>query len=209
MKYLSDEDKEPFTVRLPETQREIAFRLLRGYDEAAIEKFTEKIEEKKKQGLLIEDTTIAYRLSRQILSVDGKDVTKAPEDKLLRFVLTLPIRDSQFLRNKIAYYTPGINTDVHLRCAACKAEEEGDLPITVNFFRVVDEDEDRPVEHEVRADVLPGAGVPGDNEDGDDGASVVPPEAFGDEEGGDGTRAVEARRNVARRVGRSYTTRRK
>ena len=209
MKYLADEDKEPFVVTLPETQRKVAFRLLRGYDEPEIEKYAERLEERRSQGLIVEDTTAAYRLSRQILTVDDRDVTKAPEDKILRFLLSLPLRDSQFLRNKIAYYTPGINTDVHLRCAECKAEEEGDLPITVNFFRVVDPDEGGPVGAEVRPDVLPGDEPLGDHEDGDGGADVVPREAPGDKEGGDGDRKVEARRDTPRRVGRSYTTRRR
>jgi hypothetical protein len=209
MKYLSDDDKEPFVVMLPESQKEVSFRLLRGYDEPEIEKYTEKLEEKRQQGLIVEDTTAAYRLSRQILTIDGKDVTKAPEEKLLRFLLSLPLRDSQFLRNKIAYYTPGINTDVHLVCESCKNREEGDLPITVDFFRIVDQDEDGPMGSEVRSDVLPGAEPRGDHEDGSPGTPLVSREVEGDEEDGDGDREAEARRNAPRRVGRSYTTRRR
>lgn len=156
VKYLSDEDKEPFKVELPESNKEISFRLLRGTDESHIEKHTAELKARKKAGIGGPDTTTAFRLSRQILAVDGNAVKEAPPQKLLQFVMSLHSRDVQTLRDKIGFFTPGINTDVTLICSDCGAVHEWDLPFTANFFRA-----DLPVEgsstvDEVRSDVLPG-----------------------------------------------------
>jgi hypothetical protein len=206
MKYLADDDTEPFTVRLPETQREISFRLMRGYDEPVIERYAKGLEAQKKQGIMVENTVPAFRLARQILKVDGKDVTNAPEQKLLAFILSLPAKDVQYLRAKVSYYTPGISTDVTLVCDECGFVQEGDLPFTANFFRLSDEELEGPVGDEVRPDVLPGDEQPGDHDDGPSGTDVPPQEADRGEGVGSGVGEAQARRHAPRRVSRSDQT---
>jgi hypothetical protein len=156
VKYLSDEDTEPFKLTLPESQKEIAFRLLRGMDEVQIDRHTAEQRARQKAGVGGADTTVAFRLSRQITGVDGKSVKEAPEQKLMAFILSLPSRDVQALREKIGFFTPGINTDVTLVCADCGAAHEWDLPFTADFFRSKLSDAGSPALDEVRSDVLPG-----------------------------------------------------
>lgn len=199
MKYLSDEDEEPFVVRLPDSQKEISFRMLRGYDDPEIEKYSAKIEDDRKMGLQREDTTTAYRLSRQIVAVDGHVTKNAPEQKLLVFVLSLSARDTQFLKTQIGHYTPGINTDVTLRCSECGAVQEGDLPVTAEFFRCVDQDEGAAMGSEVRPDVLPEDVSEGDRDDGPSGAEVAPEPTAASPKVGDGSGATQARRLAPRR----------
>jgi hypothetical protein len=170
VKYLADEDTEPYTVRLPDCQREISFRLLRGYDEPIIEGHSAKIEAQEKAGIQMMDTTPVFRLVRQIVKVDDKDVTEAPEDKMMAFVQSIPPKDIQLLKGRMAHFTPGLSTDITLVCEKCKNVHEWDLPFTANFFRVIDSTTGRPVGDEVRSDVLPGDASRGDNEDGPSGA---------------------------------------
>jgi hypothetical protein len=153
-KYLADEDKEPFVVRLPDSQKNISFRLLRGYDEPVIDKYTKHIENQRKLGIGIPNTTNAFRIVRQIVAVDGKPVKEAPEEKMIAFVLSLSAKDTQYLRDKIAHFTPGISTDVVLVCDTCHATHEWDLPFTADFFRAVYPSDEVPVADEIRPDVL-------------------------------------------------------
>jgi len=166
IKYLADEDVEPYTVRLPECQREISFRLLRGYDDPVIDAYKAKIAAQSKAGIQVVDTTPIFRLVRQIVKVDGKDVTEAPEDKMLAFVQSIPPKDIQLLKGRMAHFTPGMSTDLTLVCEKCKAVHEWDLPITANFFRVVDSTTGRPIGDEIRSHVLSGDAPRGNNEDG-------------------------------------------
>jgi len=156
VKYLSDEDKEPFKVTLPESQKEISFRLLRGMDELQIDKHSAELKARQKAGVGGADTSTAFRLARQIVAVDGNAIKDAPEQKLMSFILSLPSRDVQTFREKIGFYTPGINTDVTLVCADCGAAHEWDLPFTADFFRAKLSDTGSAVVDEVRSDVLPG-----------------------------------------------------
>jgi len=135
MKFLTEEDKEPFVVMLPETKRQISFRLLRGSDEPRVEKHSKEIEQARNSGAPKIDTTVGFRLMCHIVAVDGKSVTKAPEEKLLGFILSLPAKDRQFLQQKINFYTPGLNTDVTVVCDSCGAVTTMDMPFTSNFFR--------------------------------------------------------------------------
>ena len=203
MKYLADEDIEPFTIRLPECGKEISFRLFRGYDEPAVEKHSNKIENQRKQGIDVADTTEAYRVMRHIVAVDGKDVKDAPEDKLMAFILSLPSRVSLFLQEKINFYTPGFSTDLTLTCSECGTVQEWDLPFTANFFRAVNPPEGGTVGDEVRPDVPPGDEVRGDHEVGSSGTAVVLPKTAGDEGPGKRIGKTQIGSHAPRRVGRA------
>jgi hypothetical protein len=156
MKYLADEDTEPFVITLPESGKEIAFRLMRGHDEPVIKKHTALIEEKKRQGVQVLDTTNIFRLARHIIKVDGNDATQAPEDLMMNFVSSLSAKDRQFLGKQIRFYTPGLDTGVSLKCDNCGSIHDWDMPFTADFFRAVSDDDGEPVADEVRLNVLPG-----------------------------------------------------
>ena len=133
--------------------------MLRGFDEPEIEKHEEKIKEQQKQGIIVPDTTPAYRLARHVVAVDGKDVQDAPIDLLVKFIASLDAKDGQELRSKINYFTPGIETGVTLVCSECGTRHEWVLPITADFFRSGTTDEKNSMGDEVRSNVLPGVGV--------------------------------------------------
>lgn len=156
MKFLADEDTEPFKVTLPESGKDIAFRLLRGHDEPIIEKHTQEIEEKKRQGAYVVNTTNIFRLTRHITEVDGKDVREAPLDVLMNFVASLSAKDRQFLGKQIRFYTPGLDTGVSLKCEKCSGVYDWDMPFTADFFRAISDDDGEPVADEIRLNVLPG-----------------------------------------------------
>jgi len=204
VKYLADEDKEPFILRLKDSGKEVSLRLLRGYDEPMIDKYTAELEAKRKQGIQIADTTQAYRLSRHLVAVDGKSVEKAPEDKVLSFLVSLSSKDIQQIRDTIVYYTPGISTGVTLVCADCGTVHEWDLPFTADFFRAVDTEPGRTVVDEVRPDVPPRDEVQRDNEPGPSGTPVVLREAARDEGTGDRNREGQTRSAGLRRISRGH-----
>ena len=158
MKYLGDDDSEPFEIVLPESGKDLSFRLLRGHDEEAVKRFTEEIEEKRRDGIQALDTTGIFRLSRHVLKVEGNDATKAPRDMVMNFLASLGARDRQHLKDKIRFYTPGLDTGLKLKCDKCKFVHSWDMPLTADFFRAVNDDEGDPVADEVRFNVLPGDG---------------------------------------------------
>lgn len=166
VKRLADEDVEPFELVLPDCQKKISFRLLRGFDEGAIEEYTKGLDEQRKAGISVPDTTVAYRLSRHIQAVDGKSLKEAPEDKVVRFIASLSAGDGRFLREKINYFTPGIETIVDLKCRECGTPRRVPLPISSEFFRPTPEIAGNPVGDEVRADVPSGVIPPRPDADG-------------------------------------------
>jgi len=154
VKYLADDDKEPFKVILPDCQKEISFRLLRGYDDEHIDRFQKEGKAKQQENIRVIDRTAIFRLSRHITHVDGKAVKDAPQDLLLTFVSSFSAKDRQYLQQKINFYTPGLDTAVTLTCEKCGTVHEWDMPFTANFFRaVIEPDEANAVADEVRSDV--------------------------------------------------------
>ena len=130
IKTLNPEDKEPYMVELPDSKRVIGVRLLRGFDEQEIDAYEKRLPEANKHELP------AYVVSRQIVSVDGNQITPdIPKEKVLKFVASLSAKDIAVLRDKIEYYTPGIDTTVNVTCARCGNSISMDLPLSAGFFR--------------------------------------------------------------------------
>lgn len=155
MKQLADEDKEPYVVTLPDSQKEISFRLLRGVDEPAIEAYRKKIGSQQSDTMKVQDTTPLYRVCRHILAVDGNSVEKASDQQLMKFFASLTAKDRQYFQAKIALYTPGIDTALTVVCDKCGRKQEMDMPFSAQFFRAIDDtDEAIPMADEVRSDVL-------------------------------------------------------
>jgi hypothetical protein len=139
VKYLADDDKEPFEFVLPDCKKTISFKLLRGTDEPRIEAYAKEIEYQKNEGIDRVNTTLAFRLICHIVAVDGKLVKGAPQDKLMAFVNSWTAKDRQALQQKINFYTPGIDTSLKVSCEKCGETHEMEMPYTVNFFRAVDD----------------------------------------------------------------------
>jgi hypothetical protein len=155
LKMLADEDTEPFKITLPDCQREISFKLLRGHDEVYIDRFSKMEESKKQEGVTLPNRLGIFRLARHITHVDGKSVKEAPENILMSFVASFSAKDRQYFQDKIAYYTPGLDTGVSVLCEKCGSVQKLDMPFTADFFRaVINEDEIPAVADEVRSDVL-------------------------------------------------------
>jgi len=187
IKGLLPEDKEPFQVELPVSKKKIQFRLLRGFDEGAVEKYEADIEAKQKAGIQAHDTTALYRLARLITHVDDNPITKDISTRhMINFINSLPAQDISVLRKQMSHFTPGMDTTIKVVCKQCSNMAEMDLPITSSFFRPNYDNGREPVEDEIRYDVLYGDESQGDNEDGPEGTSVVPLPVEGSEGRGDG-----------------------
>jgi hypothetical protein len=165
LKLLSDEDTEPYKILLPDCQKEISFRLLRGHDEVYIDRFSKKEEAKKQEGIRLPNRIAIFRLARHITHVDGQSVKDAPENMLINFVASFRAKDRQYFQDKIAFYTPGLDTGVEVLCERCGSVQRIDMPFTADFFRaVIEENEAEPVADEIRPNVLPEHAVQRNNE---------------------------------------------
>ena len=157
IKKLGDDDIEPYKVELPDSHKVISFRLSRGSDEYLVEKRKMDIRRKNKTGsMTVPDDTSVYRLALLITHVDGNEVTVEMIEPLMEFIASLSMRDIRKIRESIDFYTPGLDTVVKVECSKCHKVTEMDVPITVDFFRPVTDDDRGSATDEVRADVLPG-----------------------------------------------------
>ncbi len=128
--YAADDAKEPFEIVLPVTGLNITFKLLRGRDSKDVKHYTEK--ELEQNGNKEGDPSLIYRLSRSILTVNGKTF-----DNILTaiyFCEKLPIKDLRYFSMLIEEKTPGILLNVKKSCTTCGKKIETDLPITAEFF---------------------------------------------------------------------------
>ena len=128
--YAKDDAQEPFEVTLPVTGIKLTFKLLRGRDSKDVKHYTEK--ELESFGGKEGDPSLIYRLSRSILTVNGKTF-----DNILTaisFCEKLPIKDLRYFSMLIEEKTPGILLTVKKVCSSCGKKVETDLPITAEFF---------------------------------------------------------------------------
>jgi len=115
-----------FLFKLPNSEREITFKLLLGSDEKSI---TDEIEARKKinKDVSVELTT---RLKQMLLSVDGKTeksyINNFVENEFLS-------RDSFALREYLIDITPDMNMNIKITDSNGKNIEVA-VPITVRFF---------------------------------------------------------------------------
>ena len=157
IKQLADEDTEPFMIVLPESGKEIGFRLPRVYDEKASDKFLAEREES--ENIRSTMTVEAFQLARFILSVDSNSTDGVEAKSLQTWLLSLPAKDIAFYRDRLEYFTPGIDTSVSLKCMSCGTVHKMDLPLTSEFFRPKFTIDSRPMEDEVRPDAPSGDSV--------------------------------------------------
>jgi len=114
-----------FVAQIPDSPVEVEFSLLTGHDEKAIMDLTERRRKKKLPESLVTD-----QLSFMLVSVMGEDDTQL----LQRYINTLPLRDSRFLRKVYDAVCPSIELRKEFVCNHCGYEDDVSFPFTVDFF---------------------------------------------------------------------------
>lgn len=123
-----DEDwAEPFDVHLPVSNKSIAFRLPRVFDEIELNK--RKISRKDASS----DPTFVAILARCIASVDGEAFTNPRMAE--GWLDKQAVRDREALTEALDAATPGYNTQIDITCPSCGYIHEEVLPMGADFFR--------------------------------------------------------------------------
>jgi len=129
LKIATETDVEPFDVELPVCKQTVSLRFLRGFDEEAVDDYVKQLSSgAAEQG----DPGYAFRLSRHIVKIDGKEVDQLAK---LAFVETPLIgRDSLAIRRAIAERETGADLTVEATCPSCRATLSTLLPFSNEFF---------------------------------------------------------------------------
>lgn len=126
--------EEPFELSFPVNQKTIKWRMLRGKDEVATEKYVARMRantrgKKLPQG---EDPGYVHRLATRIVELDGSEPTISDA---MAFIESLKGKDSLALRQAISDVSIGINQELRPICEACGWENEITMPLDKTFFR--------------------------------------------------------------------------
>ena len=114
-----------FKVNIPNSSVHLAFRLLNGHDERVMLELAEKRKKKKQNDQLVTD-----QLRLMIVSVlDHED-----RSIIERYIDSLPLRDSRFLRQLYESVSPSITLRKEFVCNHCDYEGEITFPFTTDFF---------------------------------------------------------------------------
>jgi hypothetical protein len=135
---------EPYPCHLPAIGSDITLRYLRGTDESAVTKYVRQYylkNGKQQQEISKEDPGYIYRLAKQIVTVDGVDVT-APSNfsKILTWLKSLIGTDISAIRKANEEHDCGFDTTMEIKCldASCGHVTDRTLPFTAEFFRSAD-----------------------------------------------------------------------
>lgn len=120
---------EPFEHKLPMSGELVSYRLLRGYDEERISRYSQRTT---MQTVDLSDPAFAYRLSLMIQSLNGKEISM--EQKSL-FVNSLEAGDVQSLNEEIEEVESGCSLQIETICRKCGYVESVMMPFTADFFR--------------------------------------------------------------------------
>ena len=123
-----DESNE-FYVELPKSKVKIKFRLLTGADESMLSKKADSQKKKINKSTSF-STTLTQRYLLQIMEVNGQ------RNKLFvqKFISSMPIFDSAFLREYISGIEPGVDMNYEFECKECGHVYEEELVPTVQLF---------------------------------------------------------------------------
>ena len=106
----------------------VSLKFLRGSDEEEIENFVKQLpSQKADEG----DASYAFRMSRFIVKIDGKEVSAV--DKL-HFCEELIGMDSLAIRRGISQRETGPVMDLKAKCPGCRTDISTSLPFTNEFF---------------------------------------------------------------------------
>ena len=119
-----DEENGLLNLTLPKTKAVVGLKLMTGHDEARLFSMS-----KKKVKSLVE-TSVTDHLKVVIKTVNGQ------ADKFLigRFVESLPISDSRFLKDMYAELIPTVDLKQTYSCAVCGHIDEMEVPFNTEFF---------------------------------------------------------------------------
>ena len=118
-------EDEMFKVKIPNSSTDVVIRLLNGHDEKVVLDLGDK---KKKKHL--EDQLVTNQLSLMIVSVMGHTESTL----ITKYIESLPLRDSRFLRNIYDKISPSIELRKEFVCNECGYEDDIIFPFTVDFF---------------------------------------------------------------------------
>tara|TARA_B110000503_G_C7066197_1_gene378875 strand:- start:148 stop:1032 length:885 start_codon:yes stop_codon:yes gene_type:complete len=118
-----------FSVQLPRCKANIKFRLLRGTDEARLQKVAQT--GKKNVGNNVKvNTVLTERYLLHIMDVNGnRDKTY-----IKKFINVMPIADSLFFREYIKEVEPGVDMNSDFVCSDCGNNYNQEIPITAKLF---------------------------------------------------------------------------
>ena len=125
----TDDDVEPFDVKLPVCGKTVSLRFLRGEDEEKIESFARNQPNVKPED---GDPTYAYRLSCYLVAIDGKQVDSL---EALHFCERMIGGDSAVYRRAIADHETGVDLTINAACPSCREEVSTSIPMTSDFFQ--------------------------------------------------------------------------
>lgn len=132
IKTLDADATEPFEVTLPASQDVIKFRLLRGDDEKAIQKYADQAFSR---GDTAGDPTYTYRIARHVTAINSTDYDVSRISEVNRYIEKLIGRDSVALRNAIEKADCGVDITIRMNCPKCDDFIEQSMPMTAEFFR--------------------------------------------------------------------------
>lgn len=121
---------EPFEFTLPESEKVLGLRLLRGRDERALMVHARR---GRMQGTDGADPSELFRISLHIETIDGEK----PEGALARqrFMDTISAKDLLAVQDAIDKAEPGIDLTVYPECDVCRASSKLEMPFDMEFFR--------------------------------------------------------------------------
>jgi hypothetical protein len=133
---MTDDQVEPFEVKLPHSGKKVQFRLLRGKDEIEVSRHAKRVLMRSNDA---GDPSHRYRIGLQLVSIGGKtlDQAQVPEDKqaALEFAQGLNLGDAAAFRAAVADVEPGIDLTIMKECSKCGYINEFMMPFTAEFFQ--------------------------------------------------------------------------
>ncbi len=121
---------EPIIVKLPDADRTVGLRFLRGKDEAQIARVAKRVALQSNDAA--DANSLVLRKALQIVSVDGADMPMADKEA---FVRQLTMVDSQAMSEALDDAEPGVDLRIYPECKACGFQTDMALPFTLEFFR--------------------------------------------------------------------------
>lgn len=114
-----------FSYRLPNSNREVKFKLLDAHTVAALDEEITQV--KKKTG---QDMGVTLRLMHQVTYLEG---VKDPK-KMFRALEAIPAFESRALRGYMDRIAPGVDMEQEFKCEECGEKSEVEIPLGINFF---------------------------------------------------------------------------
>ncbi len=128
-KMAPDDLKEPFEVILPDCGRTVGLRFLRGDDESRIAQSAKRM---KLQSTDADDPSLLYRITAQLVNVDGVELKGAEKEAFAR---GLSARDLLKVVQATDDKEPGVDLKIVATCRTCQGDNEMSMPFDAEFFR--------------------------------------------------------------------------